>query len=95
MNPVTEYINVETRTVSEASQLQPADGQTLGPTSENSSKVHTEALVSDGAKVTLEHRLARLQQEISNEEEALFSLREDMATKDHHLKTLRMTLKEV
>lgn len=95
MNPVTEYINVESRTVSEASQLQPADGQNLEPTSENSSNVHAENLVSDGANVTLEHHLSRLQQEINIEEEALCSLREDLATKNYHLKTLRMTLKEV
>src|SRR6218665_198623 len=95
MNPVTEYINVDTGTVSETSQLLPPTDQNFGATSENSGKVHAETLAPDGVNVALEHRLTRLQQEINREEEALCSLREDLATKNHHLKTLRMTLKEV
>lgn len=68
----------------------PADDSLNGERQRSSDNIE-----SSGVEVASDAQLARLERRIAAEEEALNFLRDDLSSKDQHLKTLRMTLREV
>lgn len=68
----------------------PADDSLNGERQRSSDNIE-----SSGVEVASDAQLARLERRIAAEEEALNFLRDDLSSKDQHLKTLRMTLREL
>lgn len=96
-----EFLGKEVQTEADALRPRPHSGHTLEVTHSADDSLNRERqrssdnIESRGVEVASDTQLARLEHRIAAEEEALNFLRDDLASKDQHLKTLRMTLREV